>query len=101
VTQRARRNARVSSWQLGENAAKICCCTQRRSMLITVAARSEAWVCSQSPARITGSNPSKGVDVCLLSILCVVRYSTVCSLIKRSPTECGCLRMMMMIMKHR
>ena len=33
---------------------------------IPVAARSKAWVCGQSPARIAGSNPAGGMDVCLL-----------------------------------
>ena len=31
-----------------------------------VAERSKAWVCSRSPARIAGSNPAGGMDVCLL-----------------------------------
>jgi hypothetical protein len=33
---------------------------------IPVAERSKAWVCSRSPARISGSNPAGGMDVCLL-----------------------------------
>ena len=40
---------------------------------IAVAARSKAWVCGCSLARIAGSNPAGGMDVCLLSMLCVVR----------------------------
>jgi len=67
-------------------------------MLITVAARSKAWVCGRSLTGIVGSNPSGGVDICLLLVLCVVRKRSVCSSIKRSPTECGCLRVMV---KHR
>ena len=39
-----------------------------------VAARSKAWVCGRSPAEIVGSNPIGGIDVCLLWVLCVVRY---------------------------
>jgi hypothetical protein len=31
-----------------------------------VTARSEAWVCGRSPAEIMGSNPTGGLDVCLL-----------------------------------
>ena len=33
---------------------------------IPVAVRSKAWVCGRSLARIVGSNPSGGMDVCLL-----------------------------------
>ena len=33
---------------------------------IEVAARSKAWVCERSLAGIVGSNPSRGIDVCLL-----------------------------------
>jgi len=40
---------------------------------IPVAARSKAWVCGRSPAEIVGSNPTGGMDVCLLWVLCVVR----------------------------
>ena len=35
-----------------------------------MAARSKAWVYGRSPAEILGSNPTGGMDVCLL--LCVV-----------------------------
>jgi hypothetical protein len=33
---------------------------------IPVAARSKAWVCGRSSAEIVGSNPSGGIDICLL-----------------------------------
>ena len=33
---------------------------------IPVAAQSEAWVCGRSLAGIAGSNPTGGMDVCLL-----------------------------------
>ena len=33
---------------------------------IPVAARSKAWVCGRSPAGIVGSNPTGGMDACLL-----------------------------------
>ena len=33
---------------------------------VPVAARSKAWVCSRSLAGIAGSNPTGGMDVCLL-----------------------------------
>ena len=29
-----------------------------------MAMRSNAWVCGRSPAKIAGSNPTEGVDVC-------------------------------------
>jgi hypothetical protein len=41
--------------------------------LVGVAARSKAWVCGRLLAGIAGSNPSGGMDVCLLCMLCVVR----------------------------
>jgi len=40
---------------------------------IPVAARSKAYVYGRSPAEIVGSNPTGGMDVCLLWVLCVVR----------------------------
>jgi hypothetical protein len=36
---------------------------------IPVAARSKAWVCDRSLARILGSNPAGGMDACLLRVL--------------------------------
>jgi hypothetical protein len=33
---------------------------------LPLAARSKAWVCGRSPAEIAGSNPTSGMDVCLL-----------------------------------
>jgi len=35
-------------------------------MSILAAARSKAWVCGRSHAEIVGSNPTGGIDVCLL-----------------------------------
>jgi hypothetical protein len=35
-------------------------------VLIPVAERSKAWVCSRSLAAIAGSNPAGDMDVCLL-----------------------------------
>jgi len=40
---------------------------------IPVIARSKAWAFGRSLARIVGSNPAGGMDVCLLWVLCVVR----------------------------
>jgi len=39
-------------------------------MPVPVAAGSEPYVCGRSPAEIVGSNPTVGMDACLL---CVVR----------------------------
>ena len=38
-----------------------------------MAARSKAQVCERSLAEIVGSNPTRGIDVCLLWVLGVVR----------------------------
>jgi hypothetical protein len=35
-------------------------------VVVVVAARSKAWVCGRSLAGISGSNPARGMDVCLL-----------------------------------
>jgi len=35
--------------------------------------RSKAWVCGRSLAGTAGSNPARGMDVCLLWVVCVVR----------------------------
>ena len=40
---------------------------------VPVAAGSKAWICRRSSAEIVGSNPTGGIDVCLLCLLCVVR----------------------------
>jgi hypothetical protein len=63
------------------------------SIILTSADPSgRAWVCSRWPAEITGSNPARGMDVCLLWVLwvCQVEVSaTGWSLVQRSPTDCG------------
>jgi len=41
-------------------------------MPIPVVAQTKAYVCGRSPAEIVGSNPARGMDVCLLLVLCVV-----------------------------
>ena len=43
------------------------------SLPIPVAARTKASVCGRSLAGIVGSNPTGGMHVCLLWVLCVVR----------------------------
>jgi len=42
-------------------------------MPVPVATLSKAWVCGRSFAGIVGSNPTRGMDVCLLWVLFVVR----------------------------
>jgi hypothetical protein len=59
---------------------------------VPVAARSKAWVWGRSLAGIVGSNPTEGMDVCLLWMLCFVEVevsATGWSLLQRNPTECG------------
>ena len=40
---------------------------------LPVTARSKAWVCGRSLGGNAGSNPTRGMDVSLLWVLCVVR----------------------------
>jgi hypothetical protein len=40
-------------------------------MPIPVSVRFKAWVCGRSLAGVAGSNPTEGIDVCLLWVLCV------------------------------
>jgi len=56
-----------------------------------VSARSKAWVCGRSLARIGSSNPAGGMDVCTLWLLCrqVEVSATSWSLVQRSPTDYG------------
>jgi hypothetical protein len=58
---------------------------------IPAAARSKAWVCGRSLAGIVGSNPTGGMDVCLVSVVCcqVEVSATRWSLVQGRPTECG------------
>jgi hypothetical protein len=48
-------------------------CTQSSSP-VPASARSKTWVCGSSPAEIMGSSPTGVMDVCLLWVLCFVRY---------------------------
>ena len=49
------------------------CVNKVPQRLIPVAAWSSVWVCSCSLAGISDSNPAGCIDVCRLSVLCVVR----------------------------
>ena len=42
------------------------CKNYRLQKPVPVGARSKAWVCGRSPAEIVGSNPTGGMDICLL-----------------------------------
>ena len=56
------------------------------------AARFKALVCGRSPAEIMDSNPTGGMDVHLLWVLCIVQLevsATNSSLVQKSPTDCG------------
>ena len=55
-----------------------------------MAARSKAWAPGRSLAGIVGSNPTGGIAVSLVSVVCcqVEVSATGPSLIQRSPTEC-------------
>ena len=37
---------------------------------VPVAARSKAWYCGRSPAEIVGSNPTGGMDLSVVSVVC-------------------------------
>jgi hypothetical protein len=52
---------------------KYCFCVYD-TVPILVSAWSKAWVCDLSLAGIAGSNPDEGMNVCLLSVLCVVSW---------------------------
>jgi hypothetical protein len=45
---------------------------------VPVAARSKAWVCGCSLAGIVGSNSVGGMDVCFLSVFCVLSGRCLC-----------------------
>ena len=52
---------------------------------VPMAARSEAWVCGRSPAETVGSNPTGGIDVCLLC--CVLSGRGLCDELSTRPEE--------------
>jgi hypothetical protein len=60
---------------------------------IPAAALSKALVCGSSLTEIVGSNPSRGMDVCLflVSVVCCQIEGSAWDLSfdQRSPTECG------------
>jgi hypothetical protein len=43
-----------------------------------VAARTEAWVCDRALAGIVGQDLAGGMDVCLLSLLCMLSGRGLC-----------------------
>jgi hypothetical protein len=51
----------------------------KSSFSIPAVALSKAWVCGRSPAAFVRSNPTRDMYVCLLWVLCVVRYGLITS----------------------
>ena len=45
------------------------------ALFISVAARSKVWVGCRSLAKITGSNPASGKNICLVSVVCCQVWS--------------------------
>jgi hypothetical protein len=45
----------------------------KMSKPMPVAARSKVWVCCRSLAGIPSSKPARGMDACVVRVLCVVR----------------------------
>jgi len=60
------------------------------SQPILVAVWSKGWVCCRSFDGIAGSNPAKGVDVSLVSVVCckIEVHATGRSLVQRSHAVC-------------
>jgi len=59
---------------------------------VPAAARSKVWGCGRSHAEIVGSNPTGGIDVGLLWVLCFVKYRFLrraWTLTQSSPTDRG------------
>ena len=56
-----------------------------------MAAQSKAWIYGRSLAGIVGSNPTGGMDVSVVSVVCCQVEVSVSgwSLVQGSPTECG------------
>jgi hypothetical protein len=46
-----------------------------RSQPIPVAVRSKAWVCGRSLTKIVGSNPTGGMDVCVVFVVRTVAWN--------------------------
>jgi hypothetical protein len=59
-----------------------------RKMPISVAARSKACVCGRSLCGISGSNPTGGMVISVLWVLCVCQVEDR-SPVQRSPADCG------------
>jgi hypothetical protein len=46
---------------------------KENNLPIPMAARSKAWVCDRSLVGIVGSNPTVGMNICMLCVSCIVR----------------------------
>jgi hypothetical protein len=71
------------SWNVKKNIYE----AYTETLPIPVAERSEAWVCSRSPAGIAGSNHAGGMDVCLLWVLCMLSGRGLCDGLITRPEE--------------
>ena len=67
---------------------------------VPVAAWSKAWVCGRSLDGIAGSNPARGMDVCLLWVLCVVRQRSLRRAYLSSRRILPTVQCLSMISKH-
>ena len=56
-------------------------------MPVPVAARSKALVFGRSPAEIVGSNPTQGMDVCVVSVVCCQSGRGLCDGLITRPEE--------------
>jgi hypothetical protein len=58
---------------------------------VQVAARSKAWVCGRWPAEVVFSSLTGHGCLFVVSVLCcqLEVSATSCSLVQRSPTDCG------------
>ena len=73
----------------------IFCTNVYGNRLIPMAARSKAWVCCRSRSGIEGSNPTDGMDICVLlsAVCCQVKVSATGPIPrpKKSHRLCACV----------
>jgi hypothetical protein len=62
-----------------------------KESLVPVDMRSKVLVYGHSPAEIVGLNPTGGIDVCLLWVVCCEVEASAMGwlLVQSSPTDCG------------
>ena len=57
-------------------AMKVAYVNSTSQMTVAVSAQRKVWACGRSLAAIAVSNPTNSTDICLLWVLCIVRYSS-------------------------